>query len=228
MKMKLNLFNDDDILFHYTSNEIALKYILKDKKIRFTPFGQLKDPRESKKWSFDILNARPEDHKKMQEDVNSVFNDFIKTKCKILCLCSNSNEEINIEENAIPHYRIAYYTAGFTKSRMWMQYAANHTGVCLAFSREALNSELKASYGNYKKYSDAVEYQYHLAAFVKAKKIDSRHLVKSCSKDIVKDYIDKYHHEYFFLKLKDFERENEYRFVLVGESDEYIYLRLNT
>jgi len=226
--MPVDLFEDDDILFHYTSSHTAINHILKDKCIRFTPFGQLKDPRESKPWSFGLLRSGPKDHAIMHKEVNTVFNDFIKKKCKILCLCSKSNEEINIEGNLIPVFRKADYTAGFTKSRMWAQYADDHKGVCLAFSRASLNSELEVSYPNHKIYSGLMEYQYYLISFVKAKKVDFISLIRSGGKEIVKDHIQSYHHEYFFLKLKDYERENEYRFVLVSDNDDYAYLPIES
>lgn len=223
---------DDDLSFHYTSQKIALNFILKEKRIRFTPFGKLKDPRESKKWSFDIIGGSPsnmEDYITKQGIIRKEFNDFIKKKCKVLCLCGKGNDEVNLGGNAIPEYRKSLCNAGFTKSRMWAQYADNHKGVCFVFSKKALASQLATTFSNNKKYYRLVTYQYYLENFVRARKVAYISLIRDGVDKILREQIDKFHHEYFFLKLMDYRDENEYRFVVVvDDNDGYVYMPIKS
>lgn len=222
---------DDDLLFHYTSSQNALNFILREKKIRFTPFGKLKDPRESKKWSFDILGggSNMKEYISKQGIIRNEFNDFIKKKCKVLCLCSKGNDEVNLEGNAIPEYRKPLCIAGFTKSRMWAQYASSHKGICFVFSKKALESQLAITFLDNKKYYGLVTYQYHLESFVRSRKVAFIPLIKDGVDKILKDQIDKFHHEYFFLKLMDYRDESEYRFVVVVENnDGYVYMPIES
>lgn len=219
---------DDDLLFHYTSQKTALNFILKERRIRFTPFGKLKDPRESKKWSFDIIGPS---HRNMNERemVRKEFNDFIKRKCKVLCLCGRGKEEVNLEGNAIPEYRKSLCNAGFTKSRMWAQYAGNHKGVCFVFSKKALQSQLATSFSNNKKYNGLVTYQYYLENFVRARKVDYIPLIRDGVDKILREQTDKFHREYFFLKLMDYRDEDEYRFVVVVDDDGgFVYMPIKS
>jgi len=91
---------DDDLSFHYTSQKIALNFILKEKGIRFTPFGKLKDPRESKKWSFDIIGGSPsnmEDYITKQGIIRKEFNDFIKKKYKdVLAMTGGYDNKVSV------------------------------------------------------------------------------------------------------------------------------------
>lgn len=228
--MSFDIF-DDDLLFHYTTKKTALNFILKEKRIRFTPFGKLKDPRESKKWNFDIIGASSsiKEHIKNHKMIKKEFNDFIKKKCKVLCLCGKGTEEVNIAGNAIPEFRKPYCNAGFTKSRMWSQYANKHKGICFAFSRKNLESQLAATYLDNKKYWGSVRYQYYLESFVKARKIDHTTLLISGIDNTLREQVDKFYREYFFLKLMDYRDESEYRFVVVADDNkDFVYMPIES
>ena len=72
-------------------------------------------------------------------------------------------------------------------------------------------------------------YQYHLESFVRSRKVAFIPLIKDGVDKILKDQIDKFHHEYFFLKLMDYRDESEYRFVVVVENnDGYVYMPIES
>ncbi len=201
---------DRDMVCHYTGEENVLS-ILKDKQIRFSPFWKFDDPRESKQWNFDFIGAEQKHCYENYKKVLSDFDNLIKNKCRILAFCGWNNEEMNFQNNAIPPYRQDYYRVGFTKSRMWSQYGDKHKGACLVFSRKKLEEQFMSTFEGNKKFTGRVEYQYHLESFVVARKINCRNIIEHGINKALEMQLDKFYHEYFFLKMMDYRDEHEYR-----------------
>ena len=205
---------DKDRVCHYTNKEKAIS-ILKDKQINFSPLVSCDDPRESKQWNFDFIGSDQvfcfENHK----GALSVFDNSIKNNSMILSFCGWNNEEMNFENNAIPHYRQDYYRVGWARSRMWSQYGDKHKGVCLVFDRKQLEKQFMNTFKANKKFSGRVEYQYYLERFVRARKIECRNMIDHSVDEALEMQIDKYYHEYFFLKSMDYRDEHEYRLVVI-------------
>jgi hypothetical protein len=218
---------DKDMVCHYTSKDKAIS-ILNGKQINFSPLVSCDDPRESKQWNFDFIgNAQRICLENYKEALN-VFDDSIKNNSMILGFCGWNNEEMNFEKNAIPHYRQDYYRVGFARSRMWSQYGVKHTGVCLVFDRKNLEDQFKSTFETDKKFTGKVEYQYHLESFVRARKIECRNILRHGVDKALKMQIDKYFHEYFFLKLMDYRDEHEYRLVVIVDGDDSIGLPIES
>jgi hypothetical protein len=60
------MFRDEDAgryLFHYTTIEAFLGHILPTRRLRFSPFSEVNDPRESQDWfcSLAVDSGQPED-----------------------------------------------------------------------------------------------------------------------------------------------------------------------
>ena len=54
---------------HYTSEETAIKYILKNKEIRLGRLGLTNDPRESKRWTVPSVGWGDKLSKKGEEEI---------------------------------------------------------------------------------------------------------------------------------------------------------------
>lgn len=128
----INFIDAHKYLYHYTSREVLLEYILPSEKIKMSQFGLTNDPRESKKWSFTIvfpgivypLNSN---------EVNSIIdkaNLLVKEYCKVICF---TRDDPNIEKL---HHGHKIYGRGYAHPRMWAQYAKRHTGVCIVFDKK--------------------------------------------------------------------------------------------
>lgn len=222
-----NKMFDKDMICHYTNRKNAIS-ILKDKRINFNSFKSCDDPRESKQWNFDFIGPEQRYCCENHKTALTVFDDFIKNKCMILSFCGWNDEEMNFEKDAIPKYRQDYYRVAFTKSRMWSQYAEKHQGICLIFDRKQLEEQFKSTFETNKKFTGRVRYQYHLDSFVEARKIECLNIIKHGVYKALEMQIDKYFHEYFFLKLMDYRDEHEYRLVVIVDNGDSIGLPIKS
>lgn len=214
VKTKINenvMFNKETVC-HYTSKDKAIS-ILYNKQINFSPFKACDDPRESKQWNFDFIGSAQRACLESHNGALSIFDNFIKNNCLLLCFCGWNSEEMNFKNNAITDYRQDYYRVGWARSRMWSQYGAKHTGVCLVFDRNQLEERFNSIFKTNKKFTGRVEYQHYLEGFVRARKIESINIIKYGVDKVLEILIDKYYHEYFFLKSMDYRDEHEYRLV---------------
>ena len=218
---------DKDMVCHYTCKNNAIS-ILDDKQINFSPFVSTKDPRESKQWNFDFIGSEKRICYKNYKEALSVFDNSIKNNSMILGFCGWNNEEMNFDKNAIPPYRQKYYHVGWARSRMWSQYGVKHTGVCLVFDRKQLEEQFISTFETNKKFTGRVEYQYHRESFVTARKIECRNIIKHGVDKALEMQIDKYFHEYFFLKLMDYRDEHEYRLVAIVDDGDSIGLPIES
>ena len=97
---------------------------------------------------------------------------------------------------------------GFTKLRMWDQYADNYSGVCLAFSKEKIISQNDAKLDLLK---DDVKYlTFQELSVAKIGDIQGNYL-SNVGKEEYQKLIDEKVKQSFFLKHKDYSSENEYR-----------------
>ncbi len=218
---------EKDRVCHYTSKEKAIS-ILNDKQINSSPLVSCDDPRESKQWNFDFIGSEQMFCYEHHKEALSIFDNSIKNNSMILCFCGWNNEEMNFENNAIPHYREDYYRVGFAKSRMWSQYGESHKGVCLVFVRRQLEDQFESTFETNKKFTGRVEYQYHLERFVKTRKIECRNIIEHGIEKAFQMQLDKYFHEYFFLKSMDYRDEHEYRLVAIVDDGDSVGLPIES
>lgn len=122
-------------LFHYTTYNTAIEHILDTGLLRFSPLQSVNDPRESLDWLCSLkVNSEttlPIDFG-LHESINQDINNHLKKNTKILCLSQSATPPKDVENLHLDFYE------GYARSRMWAQYAGNHTGICLAFDRQEL------------------------------------------------------------------------------------------
>ena len=225
---------DKNMVCHYTGNKAAVS-ILSGKQINFSRLASCDDPRESKQWSFGFVGAEQRLCLENYAEVPNVFSSCIRNKSRVLCFCGWNDEELDFSKDMIPHYREAYYRAGFARSRMWSQYGSErtgngrgHTGICLVFDRTRLEEEFESSFETNKKFSGSVEYQYYLESFVKARKIECRNIFNHSVDEALGMQLDTNFHEYFFLKSMDYRDEHEYRLVVIVDGGDSIGLPIES
>ena len=158
-------------LCHYTKKDIALEKILFEKKIRFGLIGLTNDPKESK-WSPKAF-MYPKSSGLTLEETSEVFNEserISKEEWKVLCMTKHLPKRKYREpmKNEI----MAKFRHGYSRPRMWAQYADNHSGVCLIFDGKELHKKIEhelhdcckifqgaVTYKNYGSYvSEFIEY----------------------------------------------------------------------
>jgi hypothetical protein len=146
-----NIF-DKNMVCHYTGKEAAIS-ILSGKQINFSHLASCDDPRESKQWSFGFIGAEQRLCLENYAKVPNVFSIYIRNNSRVLCFCGWNDEDLDFSNNMVPHYREAYYRAGFARSRMWSQYGKRHTGICLVFDRTRLEEDFESLFETNKKFS---------------------------------------------------------------------------
>jgi hypothetical protein len=225
---------DKNMVCHYTGKKAAIS-ILSGKTINFSRLASCDDPRESKQWSFDFVGAEQRLCLEQYPEVPNLFSSYIRNNSRVLCFCGWNDEKLDFSKDMIPHYREAYYRAGFARSRMWSQYGRErtcngrgHTGICLVFDRTRLEEEFESSFETNKKFYGSVEYQYYLESFVRARKIECRNILIHSVDEALGMQIDANFHEYFFLKSMDYRDEHEYRLVVIVDGGDSIGLPIES
>ncbi|MBU2457209.1 MAG: DUF2971 domain-containing protein, partial [Planctomycetes bacterium] len=142
--MKTNeYYENGDALFHYTKLSAAIKFILPDKRLRFSQQKKSPDPAESNRKFLGMQGSQPseiagERFAEMHNTVNSPYRklSFCSNNAPTLVLQkSQGQEEESTDQNNC--------SKGWEKARMWAQYAEDHAGICLAFSKKKLEENLK-------------------------------------------------------------------------------------
>ena len=216
--------NTTEYIYHYTSVETLLKYILPQKCLRFSKLDNTNDPEEASNHLLhyiDDIDMGPDFFFDNYEKSSAVSKELIEN----IVLISFSQDDLNFDiSNGL------FSNKGFARPRMWAQYANNHTGVCLAFKRENFKKIFEKTCSEFLHYSGNVSYEsvYKLLAtpeFMNAKIGLGSELFKPLE-EIVRERIEKYNKIYYFSKHKDWRTENEYRFVVKNDSTEDIFINI--
>jgi hypothetical protein len=183
-------------IYHFTSAETAILYILPTLRLKISSFSNTNDPRENKTFNFgQIFDKLTDDHR---FEVKNSFKDYLNKYCNILCF----SNDYKIEST--------WLNLGYNHPRMWAQYADKHRGVCLVINRKVFIKE------NEKSFFDDVNYTYKF----QFPSIDQDEYLKANSKeDFYKDFLSKNYKDFFFSKHLDWQSEHESRLVCLDKSN---------
>lgn len=212
----LPVTEEDEYVFHYTSGPIALEEILTHKKLKLSPFCDTHDPREAKDWRFSFMSSEKRLRltdtssegswaKFEQANIRSTeLTTKAKRESKLLCTTLDDRDAQSAESTL--------YARGFTRARMWAQYADRHKGVCLAFRRRLLDEQITKQVDSDHVYSSPVRYSdEETGEFV----LNYDSIETKSLEDALTEHLAKYRNDLFFHKVKDWESENEYRWLVV-------------
>ncbi|HPE10614.1 MAG TPA: DUF2971 domain-containing protein [Saprospiraceae bacterium] len=196
----------EDALFHYTSMQKALEYILPNQILRLSPPSNTDDPQEYNSWLIGLLGwSLPEDILEVWSETATKFNQRIKKNTFLSCFCSNliqdPGEDSPKPENAL----------GYKKSRMWSQYGDHHRGVCLAFSRQSLIQLVEES--GKQSWCSPVEYKQN-GMDPNALIFNGNDLVNKGVEQSIDEHLSRHSSSIFFTKDIDYCNESEYRIVI--------------
>jgi len=212
-----------DSLFHYTSSDIALNYILLNGTLRFSEYSKTNDPYE-----YEDLNlsahcfGKNESMYISRRNVESQLNDLRKDFCKIACFTVN-DENISQMDNNNDQSSI-FESLGCCKPRMWAQYGENHFGVCFMFSKSSLLYELNLYHQDV--FPDMVSYSIN-NRWRKELDVDVNQVYNLGEALYVIEHIKNHRSDIFFKKHKDYADENEFRILVISESKDALFLKIN-
>lgn len=194
-------------LYHYTSAE-TLGLILRSRSLRLGPYASTNDPAESQLRSFGmggVVTPEREREDSYWRD-NAGIDRLTRQRAMLTCL--------TMERPHDPEDGYGYFHRGWGRARMWEQYAGGHTGACLVFLQDHLESAIAANLP-----PDAMYYHDRIA-------YEDRRLVSSLSwtqvdrlgmDETVKRYLRRNWRERFFTKNTDWSSEVEYRYVVLHD-----------
>ena len=206
-------FCPDEYLYHYTTFDGALKIIYGD-KLRFSPLSATNDTAEQK-----LRICYPfRDIKQRRDDVGR-FEKYCQDRPK-----ASSNEVASLSDIFDVRGR------GFALPRMWAQYASNHNGVCLAIRKDAFLSKVKKAYpesiNKEVAYFDWAEsYQINRDDFNDILQIILHNSSSTYAPNFLQSHTS-FTDYLYFMKLKDWEGEREYRIIIPScdAATQYLYI----
>ena len=185
-------------IYHFTSAETALLYILPTLKLKLSTLVNVNDPKESslaESWSLygdcDLFE---------KGIVRDEFKYFVNEKCKLLCFSISYRDENGFSES------------GFKHPTMWAHYADKHKGVCIAINKEAFLKENNISDGE-EFFFDEVKYKSVLKIPQIGSSIDKNNKDKS-----MRSFLKEHKSALFFEKHTHWSCEDEWRLVHIGDN----------
>jgi len=230
--MWYQLRDKDRYVYHYTKSSTFAERIIPGMKLRFSQFENLNDPREYKNWDFDYFAL------KMRDDIDFTkleleLNRLLKHSCRVGCFVADTTNSVaspqGIDDGTIDIFQAAY-ERGHSRHRMWAQYGEDYAGVCLVFDKEKLGRTIQstAKGQNLDVFAGHVEYENPAVIFgagqphglhISIDEIDSIGIDKTA-----KRHFFRYGKDLFFKKSKDWAQENEYRWLVTGNSEDDFFI----
>lgn len=208
-----NIYNND-IIYHYTKASTAIDFILNSNKLQFRQARKSNDPIESRKADRGIVyyGSAVEKITTVQEtqDENELhtFVDDMEERFYQICFCQNRFDEDFASKNYLSNFKGHEELFGFTKPRMWDQYADKFSGVCIAFSKEKILSQNRKKFNIIEGEVKYLKFQELLVK--KIGDIQGNHLA-NVGKEKYKEQLEQMIKESFFYKHEDYSGETEYR-----------------
>jgi len=206
---------------HYTSKEIALEHILANKKIRLGRLGLTNDPRESRRWMVPNVVWGEELTKEGEAEIakstlmiEQEVNRILKEEWRVLCaVCHNFPYSDSYEgKKEYDHHKYA-----FSHSRMWAQYAKNHSGVCLLFDGKKLDENMHQHFDltgeNYPIFHGFVRYDYNESVKTTPTHLDIE-FQNEKPVDRIRKTLIKHYEPNFLYKSPEWKAEHEYRWLV--------------
>lgn len=204
-------------LYHYTKISTVIDCILNYKTIHFSTLSGTNDPYENLPTVFSISgNTNGLDVGKELRRTEKLFK-TLKSNIKVFCATTDGCSESNNKTGGIL-YNI---DKGFSKPRMWAQYAENGTGVCIVLDSEKFLEKAKTTFSDCEIIAKKINYCSQ-GEFVNkvsvATSIDASDLLQT--DDVLLESIyKKYSDTFFFTKHPDWKDENEMRYLLRERND---------
>lgn len=197
----------DKKLFHYTSLETFMKYILPTKLLKLSKIKDSRDPYEYHAFKVFLMEDDMQNDKSFNEFLEAVKN--LKLNSQYLCLCMPDCKTIDFE---------SYTRWGYERPKLWESYGDNHRGICIALQRDKLLVEFRNNKMNLQSgklahkeilYKDIV---YSSSILKSNSLIDYHYAHKRFNQS---QFLKNFKDALFFQKDYDYQDENEYRLVYI-------------
>lgn len=188
------------------------------------PMKGTNDPRETDPWFFGMVIEDEENGPSNEEffEASQQISRFLKDSCRIVCFSEDVPDLYPERGDPDRYCRDDLGFQGYEHDRMWAQYAANNTGVCIFFERQKLEQRMEEHfrgrpgrllYGsvNYTSIYDPRDSPFHELSWEQI-----RHLG---IEKFTKQHRETFARQLYLTKNPDWANEQEYRYVWI-EGDE--------
>ncbi|TVZ56623.1 Protein of unknown function (DUF2971) [Lutibacter sp. Hel_I_33_5] len=190
-------------LYHYTSFENAIEFILPHKSLRTNYLSEMNDPKENQQWAFGGINI----------DYKSIYPNEYSNDTHIFCQ-QKLGEEIKGKVQALSFVN-SDEEDGFKNEMMWAHYGKNHKGLCLEIDVDKFIEENTSI--NFFKFEN-IKYLFE--------KKPSIYWDKRLSKEEnINNIIKKNYKSLFLTKSKYWEKESEIRLLLIDNTRNYLKIK---
>lgn len=231
-KLMQSMYGDDSLLYHYTSLSSACK-ILESGSLKLSNLTNTNDPLEFlSPENFGFSYWGDIDYRKVFYEL-TLAGQNRRNYVRMLCFCKDlfcTPDEWKNEKNQDFADNLLF--KGWARSRMWAQYADNHSGVCLVFDKTEFQKYFNAlANKDIEILPDrAIDYTNYLT------ELETSMADINSGKRPIDDYSNFYLEEdkkkFLFQKCQDYRDENEYRFCLINRSlkspDEAMFVNYGT
>jgi Protein of unknown function (DUF2971) len=208
-----------DDLYHYTSSSVALDSVLPQMRLRLGLVEFVNDPYESRPRypNLSIAKGVPELGPSHEETMRQADR-LLRRAAKVACF----TQDYELPESVLNPSALR----GYAHPALWSHYGAEHSGVCLQFSRRALAERMRDQFRVGSLFEGAVQYQEDVQGLAQAVGLDVEQIHEFGLDVVVTSYVERYHRELFFLKHPDWATEAEYRWVFVNQEPLPVYLNI--
>lgn len=204
-------------VFHYTKASVALQEILYKKQLRIRQLKYMNDPRESKEHFFDFYISPPNDEGDITElhiRLSQTATQIKLNEWKVLCF---SKDHPDLESDNMLKWHNPFLR-GSHRPTMWAHYAENHKGVCLTFDGKKLDTQIKRALSDIKcEIFPEGDVNYEDFADPASEAINTDEVLRLNDIELEKwlrEYFRKNYKAIFLKKYRDWQDENEYRWVI--------------
>lgn len=217
-KLMQSMQGDDTLLYHYTSLSSACK-ILESGSLRLSNLTNTNDPLEFlSPENFGFSAWGNIDWKKVFHELR-LSGQKRRNYVRMLCFCKDlfcTPRDWKNEKNQDFSDNLLF--KGWARSRMWAQYADNHSGVCLVFDKEEFQKSFNAlANKDIEILSDrSINYTNYLTELETS--MENINSGRKTVDDYSNFYLEDDKQKFLFQKCQDYRDENEYRFCLINRA----------
>lgn len=200
-------------IYHYTKLETARDCILPNRTLRLSQLADINDSKESISNDWQLFGNENQEFADTRDLVIECFRLNVKAVC-----FSRDDQDVDPAHQ----FPLDPCSRGYVKPRMWTTYGRAHKGVCLVFDRQRLEAAFRAHIDPAEKLlCGPVSYGRPLSfGVLRSFALEFSDFAQDFSATI-HSKIDQNSAYYFFFKHLDWITENEYRFVLISDRQQY-------
>lgn len=206
---KREFLKNSDFLFHYTSMAVGLEKILFTQELKFSQSSETNDPKEYKDFFLEPYMDGEGDLSKLRKNAEKALLKELK-KYRFACFCNNEKKNDRF---------------GYQRFRMWSQYGGSFRGVCIVFSKEELEKEIKKQVCSQNVFIQNISYE-NLNKEGGKTRCMNLNGDKEKNEIYIKEFVLEKKSFFFFSKDKDYRDENESRLLIYDPEQEYEFLKV--